>query len=300
MDARCTSSPVSSRGDVDRCSSRSCPAESRPCGSTSGERGSTVSTYAAGDGQRSQARHRHRRHRHQGRSRSSLETGDARRPSASGCSRASLATPDAVAGVVARGRQALRLPGHRRLHVPGGREARRRPNAAANVDKSWIGTDAARRFEGATGCTFTVTNDADCAGVAEMRFGAGAGRQGVVIIVTLGTGIGTAVLPGRRAAAATPELGHHGGAAARTPGAGRPTASARRKHLDWKQWAKRVDEYLDHLEARAVARPDHHRRRCEQEGREVHPAAHSSLRGRRCEALRTKASASSGAALTAV
>ena len=80
-----------------------------------------------------------------------------------------------------------------------------------------------------------------------MKFGAGAGRQGVVIIVTLGTGIGTAVFHDGVLLPNT-ELGHLEirGKDAET----RAADSAReRKNLDWKKWAKRVDEYLDHLEA---------------------------------------------------
>jgi len=119
--------------------------------------------------------------------------------------------------------------------------------AAANVDKSWIGTNARSLFEDSTGCTFTVTNDADCAGVAEMKFGAGAGRQGVVIIVTLGTGIGTAVFYNGELIPNT-ELGHM---ELRGKDAERRAADSvrERKKLDWKQFANRVDEYLDHLEA---------------------------------------------------
>jgi polyphosphate glucokinase len=80
-----------------------------------------------------------------------------------------------------------------------------------------------------------------------MRYGAGAGRQGVVVIVTLGTGIGTAVFHDGVLLPNT-ELGHLEIRAkdAET----RAADSAReRKKLDWKKWAKRVDEYLDHLEA---------------------------------------------------
>jgi polyphosphate glucokinase len=156
------------------------------------------------------------------------------------------ATPDAVADIVAQvvkhfgyqGAVGGTFPGVVKHGVV---------QTAANVDKSWVGTDARARFEDATGCTFTVTNDADCAGVAEMKFGAGAGRQGVVIIVTLGTGIGTAVFQDGVLLPNT-ELGHLEvrGKDAET----RAADSAReRKDLDWKKWAKRVDEYLDHLEA---------------------------------------------------
>ena len=66
-------------------------------------------------------------------------------------------------------------------------------HSAANVDKSWIGTDAKALFEKATGCPVTVINDADAAGIAEMVFGAGRDIQGVIIMLTLGTGIGSAV-----------------------------------------------------------------------------------------------------------
>ena len=65
--------------------------------------------------------------------------------------------------------------------------------SAANVDASWIETDADAVLTEATGCPVTVINDADAAGVAEMRWGAGQGRRGLVIMVTLGTGIGTAL-----------------------------------------------------------------------------------------------------------
>ncbi len=156
------------------------------------------------------------------------------------------ATPDAVASTVAEivkhfgytGMVGCTFPGVVKHGVI---------QTAANVDKTWIGTDARATFEDAAGCTFTVTNDADCAGVAEMKFGAGAGRQGVVIIVTLGTGIGTAVFHDGVLLPNT-ELGH---LEVRGKDAeARAADSAReRKNLDWEKWAKRVDEYLDHLEA---------------------------------------------------
>jgi polyphosphate glucokinase len=62
---------------------------------------------------------------------------------------------------------------------------------AANIDKDWMGTDAVKLFEKATGRSVAVVNDADAAGIAEVRFGAGAGRKGMIIVVTLGTGIGS-------------------------------------------------------------------------------------------------------------
>ncbi|MEZ5372242.1 MAG: ROK family protein [Microthrixaceae bacterium] len=66
-------------------------------------------------------------------------------------------------------------------------------STAANIDPAWIGTDARTLFSGRLGVPCEVINDADAAGLAEMRFGAGVGRTGVVVVVTLGTGIGSAV-----------------------------------------------------------------------------------------------------------
>ena len=77
---------------------------------------------------------------------------------------------------------------------------------AANVHKSWIGTDAAADFKGIFGGRVVVLNDADAAGLAEVRFGPGQ-RDGVVIVLTLGTGIGSAIFVDRRLMPNT-ELGH--------------------------------------------------------------------------------------------
>jgi polyphosphate glucokinase len=118
---------------------------------------------------------------------------------------------------------------------------------AANIDKKWLGTDAAALFSAATGLTVTVLNDADAAGVAEMRFGAGKGRKGVVVIITLGTGIGFALFNNGVLLPNT-ELGHieiKGKDA-------EDRASARvrdESDVSWKKWGKRVDEYLDHIDA---------------------------------------------------
>jgi polyphosphate glucokinase len=118
---------------------------------------------------------------------------------------------------------------------------------AANIDKAWIGTDAAKLFAEATGRAVTVVNDADAAGLAEMRFGAGAGRAGVVIMVTLGTGIGSAVFVNGELVPNT-ELGHlhlhHGDA--------EDYASdfAREKDgLSWPEYAQRLERYLQLLQS---------------------------------------------------
>ena len=64
---------------------------------------------------------------------------------------------------------------------------------ASNIDKRWLGTNASRLFSKTTGCDFSVINDADAAGIAEMEFGAGRDYSGVVFVITVGTGIGSAL-----------------------------------------------------------------------------------------------------------
>jgi polyphosphate glucokinase len=117
---------------------------------------------------------------------------------------------------------------------------------AANLEKDWIGVDGRALFHGTTGLDVTVLNDADAAGVAEMTFGAGVGEQGTVLLLTFGTGIGSALF---RQGILVPntELGHieiHGQDAEK-----RASERARELHdLSWGKWAGRVDEYLRHLE----------------------------------------------------
>ena len=118
---------------------------------------------------------------------------------------------------------------------------------AVHVDKGWIGCNAQTLFSEVTGCPVTVLNDADAAGYAEMRFGAGRGQNGVVLVVTLGTGIGTALFFDGRLVPNT-ELGHieiRGKDAER-----RAAASVREdKDLSWKKWARRLDEYLQRIDS---------------------------------------------------
>jgi polyphosphate glucokinase len=118
---------------------------------------------------------------------------------------------------------------------------------AANVDKSWIGTQAEEIFRAALGRPVVLLNDADAAGLAEMRFGAGAGERGVVLMLTLGTGIGSALfLDGRLVP--NLELGHLEirGKDAES----RASAVAReRKGLSWERWARRLDEFLHRVDA---------------------------------------------------
>jgi polyphosphate glucokinase len=118
--------------------------------------------------------------------------------------------------------------------------------SAANVDSSWIGTNAAELFMKATGAPVTVVNDADAAGVAEMEFGAGRNRRGVVLMVTLGTGIGSALFLDGELVPNT-ELGHieiRGKEAEK-----RAAESVReREALTWEKYARRLQEYFMTIE----------------------------------------------------
>ncbi|HZD66470.1 MAG TPA: ROK family protein, partial [Acidimicrobiales bacterium] len=117
---------------------------------------------------------------------------------------------------------------------------------AANVDPTWIGTNAEQVLGGVTGLDVTAVNDADAAGLAEVAFGAARGQAGLVIVVTLGTGIGTAVVHQGRLLPNT-ELGHLevDGHDAESHAA---DAVRKREGLGWKKWAKRLQGYFEALE----------------------------------------------------
>lgn len=117
---------------------------------------------------------------------------------------------------------------------------------AANVDKDWIGTDARQLFESQTGQSVIVLNDADAAGIAEMRFGAGRGHGGLVVILTLGTGVGSSLFMNGHLVPNT-EFGH---LVIRGKSAELRTADRARqvKGYSWKRWAKRLSEHLQYLE----------------------------------------------------
>jgi polyphosphate glucokinase len=117
---------------------------------------------------------------------------------------------------------------------------------AANVDAAWVGTDVEALLREATGRPVLVLNDADAAGVAEARYGAARDVRGVVVVTTLGTGIGSALLLDGRLVPNT-ELGHLqvDGHDAET----RAADSAReRDQLSWQQWAERLQRYYSTLE----------------------------------------------------
>ena len=118
---------------------------------------------------------------------------------------------------------------------------------ASNVDKSFIGLPIADYFSKETGCEFFIANDADVAGMAEMRFGAGKNNAGVVLIITIGTGLGTALfsdghlLPNTELGHVFLENGHE---------AERYASEAVRitKELKWKEWGERLNLYLCTME----------------------------------------------------
>ena len=118
---------------------------------------------------------------------------------------------------------------------------------AANIDNSWINTNANKLFLKATGLPVFVINDADAAGLAEMKFGAGKDQNGVVLLLTIGTGIGTVLFSNGRLVPNL-EMGH---IEFRGMDAEKYCSDAVRKNedLSWEEWAARFNAYLLALEA---------------------------------------------------
>ena len=120
-------------------------------------------------------------------------------------------------------------------------------HSAANIDRSWVDTDADAIFTAATGRDVHVVNDADAAGLAEARYGAARGSSGLVIVTTLGTGIGSAIIHDG-VLVPNSELGHLeiDGHDAES----RAANSAReREDLSWAEWAERLTRYYATVEA---------------------------------------------------
>ena len=117
---------------------------------------------------------------------------------------------------------------------------------AANIDEAWVGLNGQKLLEDKTGCPVMFLNDADAAGIAEMQFGAGKGRQGIVIMLTFGTGIGSAIFVDGRLVPNT-EFGHMEirGKEAEHRAADRVRTE---KELSWEKWAERVNEFLGRME----------------------------------------------------
>lgn len=118
---------------------------------------------------------------------------------------------------------------------------------AANVDQSWINADADSLFERKTGLQVHMLNDADAAGLAELQFGAGKGHEGLVMLLTFGTGIGSALMY-HGVLVPNTELGH---LEIRGKDAEHRASDRVReeKDLDWEKWGERVNEYLNRVEA---------------------------------------------------
>jgi polyphosphate glucokinase len=118
--------------------------------------------------------------------------------------------------------------------------------SAANINEKWIGTNVAKLFSDATACPVYVVNDGDAAGLAEVTFGAGKGMKGVVMMITIGTGLGTALFIDGKLVPNT-ELGH---IEVECDDAEALASDAVRKkeNLSWKKWAKRLDKYLSTIE----------------------------------------------------
>lgn len=117
---------------------------------------------------------------------------------------------------------------------------------ASNIDPSWIQVNAQQLFRDATGCPCYIVNDADAAGVAEMAFGVGKQLSGMTLLLTLGTGIGSALFINQQLWPNT-ELGHvkfQGSIAERFCA----ESTRIQEQLSWQDWGKRLNEYLLHLE----------------------------------------------------
>ncbi|MCB9077658.1 MAG: ROK family protein [Anaerolineaceae bacterium] len=119
-------------------------------------------------------------------------------------------------------------------------------HSAANVDNSWIGVNAEQLIAEKTGCPTLLLNDADAAGIAEMEFGAGRGQQGTVIMLTFGTGIGSAIFI-KGILVPNTEFGHM---EVRGRDAEHRASDKIRsdKNLTWEDWAERVNEFLNRME----------------------------------------------------
>lgn len=117
--------------------------------------------------------------------------------------------------------------------------------SAANVSKKWVGFHAADAIAQKTGCPVCMINDADAAGLAEMHFGVGYGRNGVVLVVTIGTGLGTALFTDGHLLP-NAELGHIeiNGVDAESRAS---DAARKREKLSWKKWGQRFNTYLNTL-----------------------------------------------------
>lgn len=118
---------------------------------------------------------------------------------------------------------------------------------ASNIDASWIGVHAEQLFADTTDCSTLVMNDADVAGVAEMKYGAGQKKKGLVVLVTVGSGIGIVMFTQKKLVP-NMELGHIIMPNGKTGEAYAADRIRKEESLSWEQWGKRFNEYLCYLE----------------------------------------------------
>ncbi|MFV0425789.1 MAG: polyphosphate--glucose phosphotransferase [Beutenbergiaceae bacterium] len=156
-------------------------------------------------------------------------------------------TPDAVADCLQQVLEHFQVPTSTHIGITyPGIIAHGVVRSAANLDKSWIDVDLAELVQRTTGHQATIVNDADAAGYAEVHYGAAKGRTGVVLVLTLGTGIGSALINKGELVPNT-ELGHleiDGYEAEH-----RAASSVKdNEGLTYKQWSKRLQRYFEVVE----------------------------------------------------
>jgi len=155
------------------------------------------------------------------------------------------ATPNAMASVVDDLCAHFDYEGPVGCAFPGVIQARATVKTAVNLHADWVGVDAAERFS-TSDRSVAMINDADAAGIAELRFGAGSGAEGTVIMITVGTGLGSAIFSNGVLVPNT-ELGHIelNGLNAETRASSRVIDDF---GLSFEMWAPRIEAYLRHLE----------------------------------------------------
>ncbi len=126
--------------------------------------------------------------------------------------------------------------------------------SASNMGEEWVDFAVDEAFSSATGLPFTVLNDADAAGMAEMRLGAGVGLEGLVITITVGTGIGSALFY-RGQLIPNLELGHMAGKGGISIELWASDRARKEEDLSWEEWGERFDKFLSR--AARVCTPDH-------------------------------------------
>ena len=155
------------------------------------------------------------------------------------------ATPEAVAKVIKKIAKHFDWTGPIGVGFPGVIQ-QGIARTAANVDNSWIDKNLNKLFSNATGCVVHVVNDADAAGMAEMKFGAGKDKNGTTMLITVGTGLGTVIFTNGKLVPNL-EFGHlmlHGADAEKYAS----DAARSKNKLDWDTWAGRFNEYLMRIE----------------------------------------------------